>query len=285
MDREQIETFITLVTYKNFTKSAEMLHVAQSTISARLKNLEIDIGKKLFNRTNRGVQLTTAGHTFLPYAKRLNALFEESRKKVSSKDHFSERLVLGGPSSAWNYIFGNALSTFTSTHRDVALELKTHSSENTISKVLDGIIDVGVSYTKPEHLNLHIHKQIEDEYIFVSKYRKSSYITFDDLISRDFILNHWGESFIEWFLNFTGANYSPAITMNQTSIILKMLQDQSYFTIMPSRIAGPFIQQGLLYSLDYKFDYELPSHQIYVFTSKNIEKLHSVKKILALLDG
>jgi DNA-binding transcriptional LysR family regulator len=68
MDREQIETFITLVTYKNFTKSAEMLHVAQSTISARLKNLETDIGKTLFNRTNRGVQLTTAGHTFFPYA-------------------------------------------------------------------------------------------------------------------------------------------------------------------------------------------------------------------------
>jgi DNA-binding transcriptional LysR family regulator len=147
IDREQIQTFITLVTYKNFTKSAEMLHVAQSTISARLRNLESDIGKTLFNRTNRGVQLTTAGHTFLPYAKRLYELFEEGKKKVSSNDYFSERLVVGGPSSAWNYIFGDALSTFTSLHRDVALELKTHSSENTIGKVLDGIIDVGVSYT------------------------------------------------------------------------------------------------------------------------------------------
>ncbi len=260
-----------------------MLHVAQSTISARLKNLETDIGKTLFNRTNRGVQLTTAGHTFLPYAKRLYELFEESKKKVSSNDHFSERLVVGGPSSAWNYIFGDALSTFTSLHRDVALELKTHSSENTISKVLDGIIDVGVSYTKPTHLNLQIHKQIEDKYIFVSKCKDSGIKTFEDLVSRDFILNNWGESFIDWFINFTGANYSPAILMNQTSIILKMLQDHNYFTIMPSKIAEPSIQNGHLYPIEYQFDYELPSHQIYIFTLKNLENPHSVKNILSLM--
>ena len=57
-----------------------MLHVAQSTVSSRLKSLEYELGKILFKRTNTGVELTPAGLTFLPYAKRIIELFDESQK-------------------------------------------------------------------------------------------------------------------------------------------------------------------------------------------------------------
>jgi hypothetical protein len=63
-----------------------------------------------------------------------------------------------------------------------------------------------------------------------------------------------------------------------------MLQDHSYFTIMPSKIAEPSIQNGHLYPVEYQFDYELPSHQIYIFTLKNIENPHSVENILSLME-
>ena len=80
MDKEQLDTFLSLVSYKNFTKSAEMLHVAQSTVSARLKNLEQELGSSLLKRTNKGVELTSSGFIFLPYAKRISELWEESKK-------------------------------------------------------------------------------------------------------------------------------------------------------------------------------------------------------------
>ncbi len=82
MDKEQLDTFLSLVNYKNFTKSAEMLHVAQSTVSARLKSLELELGKTLLRRTNKGVELTPSGLIFLPYAKRIIELFAESKKRA-----------------------------------------------------------------------------------------------------------------------------------------------------------------------------------------------------------
>lgn len=96
MDKEQLDTFLSLVNYKNFTKSAEMLHVAQSTVSARLKSLELELGKTLLRRTNKGVELTPSGLIFLPYAKRIIELFAESKKELALDGQYIDRLVLGG---------------------------------------------------------------------------------------------------------------------------------------------------------------------------------------------
>lgn len=279
MNKEYLETFLSLVTYKNFTKSAEMLHVAQSTVSSRLKSLERELGKKLFIRTNTGVELTPAGLTFLPYAKRIIELFDESKKELALDEQYTERLVLGGPSSAWNYIYREVLSRFAINNKQVSLELKTHSSENTISKVLDKVIDVGISYTKPTHPNLIVHKHIKDHYTFVSRRRFNKLITLEDLNSQTFILNNWGDSFLEWFKELTGIDYLPSLRMNQTAIVLKMLEEDDYFSLMPSMIAQPFIKNKKLFYL--KSDIEMPSHHIYIFTAKNRKKEAVIKKILA----
>lgn len=281
MDKEQLDTFLSLVNYKNFTKSAEMLHVAQSTVSARLKSLELELGKTLLRRTNKGVELTPSGLIFLPYAKRIIELFAESKKELALDGQYIDRLVLGGPSSAWNYIYRDALSTFAVENRNVSLELKTHSSENTISKVLDGIIDLGISYTKPTHPNLLIHEHIEDHFKFVSRFQLHRPITVDDLNSKKFILNNWGDAFFEWFMELTGINHLPALSMNQTAILLKMIEEQDYFTLLPSKIVQPFINNKKLYYLESEF--EMPAHHIYIFTQKNLKKESTMKEVLDLL--
>lgn len=281
MDKDRLETFLSLVTYKNFTKSAEMLHVAQSTVSSRLKGLEHELGKELFKRTNTGVELTPSGLIFLPYAKRIIELFDESQKELALDNQYADRLVLGGPSSAWNYIYREVLSDFSISNQHVSLELKTHSSENTISKVLDRVIDVGVSYTKPTHPNLIVHKHIEDHYKFVSRCQLNRAIGIDDLNSQRFILNNWGDSFLEWFKELTGTDYLPSLAMNQTAIVVKMLEEHDYFSLLPSRIVQTFIKDEKLLYLE--SDFEMPLHNIYIFTSKNRKKEAIVKKILDAL--
>jgi DNA-binding transcriptional LysR family regulator len=281
MNKEQLETFLSLVTYKNFTKSAEMLHVAQSTVSSRLKGLEDELGKQLFKRTNTGVELTPSGLTFWPYAKRIMELLNESKKELASDSQYTDRLVLGGPSSAWNYIYRDVLSDFSINHQQVSLELKTHSSENTISKVLDSVIDVGISYTKPTHPNLVVHKHIEDQYKFVSRRQFNRPLRIDDLHQQTFILNNWGDRFLEWFEELTGTDYLPALAMNQTAIVLKMLEAHDYFSLMPAKIAQPFVQAKKLRYLD--SDFEMPSHNIYIFTAKNRKKEATVQQVLEAL--
>lgn len=60
MDFEQLRAFYTLAQTKNFTKAAEMLHLVQSTVTMRIKQLEEKVGKPLFTRDKRSVEITQA---------------------------------------------------------------------------------------------------------------------------------------------------------------------------------------------------------------------------------
>lgn len=71
MDIRQTEFFLALVSERNFTRAAEITHVTQSGLSAAIRNLERELGAQLFDRRPRAVELTAAGHAFLPRARRI----------------------------------------------------------------------------------------------------------------------------------------------------------------------------------------------------------------------
>ena len=74
MNSEGIKTFIMLSKLKNFTRTAERMYVAQSTVTNRIAELESETGQKLFVRRQGGVELTEEGQLFLSYALRINEL-------------------------------------------------------------------------------------------------------------------------------------------------------------------------------------------------------------------
>ena len=53
MDTNTLRTFIALAQIKNFTKTAQQLFVAQSTVTNRIHDLETELGKELFVRTHK----------------------------------------------------------------------------------------------------------------------------------------------------------------------------------------------------------------------------------------
>ena len=71
MDLENLKTFLTLSKLKNFTQTANEHFVVQSTVTNRIMELEKELGKKLFIRDKKSVELTEAGKHLIPYAKRM----------------------------------------------------------------------------------------------------------------------------------------------------------------------------------------------------------------------
>lgn len=64
IDSIQIEYFLAVARYLNFTKAAEFLYVSQSAVSRRVAMLEEQLGVQLIKRNKRNVELTQAGKEF-----------------------------------------------------------------------------------------------------------------------------------------------------------------------------------------------------------------------------
>jgi len=71
MDIDQVRTFLAVAANGSFLEAAGRLHVTQSTVSARIQNLESDLGTRLFVRNRSGATLTPSGRRFLRHAQSL----------------------------------------------------------------------------------------------------------------------------------------------------------------------------------------------------------------------
>lgn len=67
----QLRAFVTLAQTKSFTAAAKQIHITQSALSALVRELEQEVGARLFDRTTRSVEFTVAGIELLPVAQRV----------------------------------------------------------------------------------------------------------------------------------------------------------------------------------------------------------------------
>ena len=95
MDIQTLETFKTLAETKSFTKTANQLFVAQSTVTNRINELEKELKISLFNRTNRSVQLTNEGERFKIYAEKVLSLTENTLAEMMTERKFENHIRIG----------------------------------------------------------------------------------------------------------------------------------------------------------------------------------------------
>src|SRR6187401_780729 len=69
MELRHLRYFVTIAEERSFTRAAERLWVAQPGLSTQIRQLESELGVRLFERHTRGVDLTDAGEVFLERAR------------------------------------------------------------------------------------------------------------------------------------------------------------------------------------------------------------------------
>lgn len=95
MDIEQARTFLAIAAHGSFLEAANRMHVTQSTVSARIQNLEVDLGARLFVRNRSGATLTPVGRRFMQHAKTLVLTIEQARHDVGLPSRFRASIRIG----------------------------------------------------------------------------------------------------------------------------------------------------------------------------------------------
>lgn len=162
MNINQLKYFITVCEFGTISAAAEYLHIAQPSLSLAIKELETEFGTLLFNRTHRGMQLTSEGKLFLSMSKDIIEKVEATEKIMRDVGHNKKTLKLGIPPMIGSIIFPVIYNDFISRNDDISLEVVECGREEMMKKFEDEQLDMAfVSHDRsvdPELETLHVDK-------------------------------------------------------------------------------------------------------------------------------
>lgn len=141
MDFQSLRFFVAAAETGSFSGAAEATNYAQSNLSGRMKQLEDELGEKLFYRNRRGVSLTAKGMLFYDYAVRLLKLSDDAVSVIQNMDHPQGRLHIGSIEATALGDLPPLLSAYHRANPDVQLSVQTELNEFFLPQVLKSALD------------------------------------------------------------------------------------------------------------------------------------------------
>lgn len=288
MDIGQLEAFIVLAQTKSFTRTAKQLHIAQSTVTTRIKMLEAQLGKALFERDNRRVELTIPGHTFLPYAKRVLELIHEGEKATLIEGQFESHLVIGSLHSLWDYVLFPIVDEFRLQHPTISLRLISGHSDDIVRKMSDGIVDIGLVYLPPKDHDMEVIPVLHDSICLVAHPEfefSEPAIRVKDLLKYPYIHINWGHPFTEWYQSEVEEVSIHPLQVDHTSLLLKFIKSGNGIGFLLKSVAEGLIEKGEIKQIPIESKYPLPKRTTYQIYSKNKSNSSSLIKWIDFINA
>jgi DNA-binding transcriptional LysR family regulator len=141
----QLQAFSLVAQHRNFSRAAEALFITPSGLSLLIRELESQLGFRLFDRTTRHVVLTAYGHELLPIAQKSLADVEGAVSRIGRTATESSRTLSVGasPLIAAN-VLPQAIKEFRTHRPDLRIQLLDCEPASIIPMVESGKVDIGL---------------------------------------------------------------------------------------------------------------------------------------------
>ena len=137
-------TFLKVAEYLNFTKAAEALYMTQPAVSQQIKQLEEEVGTKVFIRNKNGLILTQQGEIVLKYARRQKALYEKMLLELQNAEKNIGPLRIGITHTAESNVTASALAKYSIENNGIKIMLATDTINNLYDKLENYELDLAI---------------------------------------------------------------------------------------------------------------------------------------------
>ena len=236
MDMDQVRTFREVVEAGSFVRAAESLHVTQSTVSARIKELENRLGQPLFLRRKSGVTLTTAGKRFQPHAATLLHVLQQARQDIALPAEMRAVLNVGGQFSLWERILLAWMGRFRAARPDVAVRAEVGTPESLMRHLADGLLDFVVMYAPEARPGFRIEKLMDESLMMVATRPDHG-----GPGEADYVFVDWGPDFDAWHTDQFPKYSAPGLHVSLGALGLRHIRDHGGAGYFPARVVATHI--------------------------------------------
>lgn len=157
MELRAVEYALAVADTLHFGRAAELVRVAQPSLSRQIAALEREIGATLFDRTSRRVALTEAGAQFFPAARKAIAELDAGARRARQAEHGQRgQLRLGFVATAALDLLPEVMAQLRARRPNVRVHLTECTTGQQVSQILDGELDVGIGRDVAAEPGLHV---------------------------------------------------------------------------------------------------------------------------------
>jgi LysR family nitrogen assimilation transcriptional regulator len=255
MEFVDLQYFVSIAETGSFTKSALHNNVAQSALSRRVRDLEVEMGTALFYRNGRGVVLTEAGETFLTAARAILAQRETLRQDMRRvAGELDGTVKLAVPPSVGLVLLAPLLRQIRAEHPRIRMRVMEGFSGHVADWLAEGKVDLAVLYKMRASTLLDAeHLLFEDMFLISAPdapaIGQADSVTMAELTGQELVLPgvpHGLRVLVEDAAARAGATLNVAMEVETLPTIYDLVRTGGLRTILPLAAVKQDVTAGRL---------------------------------------
>lgn len=252
MNLKQLETFIQIVGKGSFAAAADALHTTQSTVSARIKDLEHYLGVELFDRSTHRAQLTVKGRELFTMSQQIIASLEQLRERIADHASLTGTLRIGAVGVVAGTWLPALVRELRTRHPHLELQLEIALSKSLTRKLRGSQLDVAIIAGRLEDDELRCESVGEERFAWMASpalgVGRAGLTPLD--IAAQCVIAFPPESFhhsvIKAWFKAGGARYEPAVTCSSMEVIARLVAQGQGVGLLPCDYYGTEVSMGKL---------------------------------------
>lgn len=283
--------FYTVAKCGSLTKAAEELYISQPAVSQAIKQLEVQLGGKLFNRTHKGMELSeTGGKQIFPIVEKALKLLDEAENKYSELKNTATGVVrICASDTVIRHFLLKYIKEYHQKYPEVNLILQNGTSAETIELLKSKKGDIGFVNLPIDDKDINLSNtvmQLHDTFVASDRFSELTDGVIDLKRLQDYPLlmlelSTATRQAIVSFAHSHGIHLHPEIELASLELMTELAKNGIGIACIPREFVRHEIESGILKEI--KTSPALPSRAIGLALPKDTELTYAVKEFLSLI--
>ena len=275
MDIELARTFLAIVRCGSFIGAAEQLCVTQTSVTARVKNLEAQLNCPLFVRNRAGASLTVHGERFVHYAHQLLHTWDAARSALPFPESLQVQVRLAAETSLWNPLLKDWFMQLSRQQTSYAVNASVHDVDTLRKKLESAELDAVLMHEPHYWPGLQVEQLLEEKLVQVQSVEQPDPYLYVD----------WGALFRQQHDAVLPEHAHSSLRCNFGPLALHTILQEGGRGYFRTRVVEPHIAEGTLQRVLQAPEFSWPVYIVYADSPPNAALQHALEVLKALIQS